>query len=59
MSVLINELEIVPPADDAPRQQPQQAAPAAPAPGEEALKAADVHELMDRRDEQCLRVWAH
>jgi hypothetical protein len=60
MSVLINELEIVPPpADDAPRQQPQPAAPAAAAAGEEPLTAAGVAELLERRDERCLRIWAH
>lgn len=59
MSVLINELEIVPPSaeDSAPR--PQQAAPTATAGDEERLTAADVRELVEREDERCLRVWAH
>ena len=57
MSVLINELEVVPaPAEDqGPRPEPREPSGAET----EALTAVDVRELMERADERCLRVWAH
>jgi hypothetical protein len=59
MSVLINELEIVPPPAEDAAARPDQAAPPATAAEESQLTAADVGELLDRAAERCLRVWAH
>ena len=59
MSVLINEFEVVPPAEGGAGQRPAEAAPKSDAGPSQPLRAADVHTLIRRCEERRARVCAH
>lgn len=59
MSILIHELEIVPPPAGGSSEGPAATA-APPAEGErQGVEASDVQTLVARREKRRLRVWAH
>jgi hypothetical protein len=59
MSVLINEFEIVPASEEEAEQRSDSASPPLTTKVSEQLEAAEVHRLIQRREERMIRVWAH